>query len=183
MSGNLSWTDIERERLVSDPDRSERVARLAAEFARMCERTDPVGLSALRLAFGIRQADIADRMGSSQANVSRVELEDDLLLSTLRRYVEALGGRLELAARFLEGQIPFVVVGDRRGELQREAALRAQGVHVQRAYPRDELWVATAELPDGSRHEEWDLTPGEASHRLLAWVERWVTGPRSPATT
>lgn len=36
----------------------------------------------------------------TQANLSRIEHQDDLYLSTLRGYVEALGGRLELRAVF-----------------------------------------------------------------------------------
>jgi hypothetical protein len=35
-------------------------------------------------------------MGVSQSDVSKLERRDDLLLSTLQRYVEAIGGRLEL---------------------------------------------------------------------------------------
>jgi hypothetical protein len=42
----------------------------------------------------------AGAVGTSQANVWRIEHEEDIYLSTLRRYVDALGGRLEIAAVF-----------------------------------------------------------------------------------
>jgi len=38
--------------------------------------------------------------GDSQPNISRIEHQDDAYLSTLRSYVEALGGRLEVRAVF-----------------------------------------------------------------------------------
>ncbi len=40
------------------------------------------------------------RNGKTQANVSRIEREEDVYLSTLRKYVQALGGRLELCPGF-----------------------------------------------------------------------------------
>ncbi|MDP9374107.1 MAG: helix-turn-helix domain-containing protein, partial [Chloroflexota bacterium] len=42
----------------------------------------------------------ADTFQVSQANVSRIEHQEDLYLSTLRDYVAELGGRLEIAAVF-----------------------------------------------------------------------------------
>lgn len=39
-------------------------------------------------------------MRVSQASISKLETRNDMLLSTLRRYVEALGGRLHVTARF-----------------------------------------------------------------------------------
>ncbi|MGD9714933.1 MAG: XRE family transcriptional regulator, partial [Thermomicrobiales bacterium] len=56
------------------------------------------GLSETREHKRLTQQDVADRLGVSQANVSRIEHEDDLYLSTLRDYVEALGGELQLKA-------------------------------------------------------------------------------------
>jgi hypothetical protein len=44
--------------------------------------------------------DVAGRLGVSQGNVSELERREDLYLSTLREYVEALGGTLELTAVF-----------------------------------------------------------------------------------
>lgn len=79
---------------------------------------DPVGMGARRLklrelrqAVGETQASLAEKdAGFSQAAISRLEKQDDVLLSTLRRYVEALGGRLRLVVRV-------------RGEQERELDL------------------------------------------------------------
>lgn len=46
------------------------------------------------------QEHVAEMLGITQENVSRIEKRRDLLVSTLRRQVEALGGRLSLIAKF-----------------------------------------------------------------------------------
>jgi DNA-binding XRE family transcriptional regulator len=54
-------------------------------------------LIAERRAAGLSQAEVADRMGTSQPAVARVEAGAvDVRLSTLQRYAEAVGRRLEL---------------------------------------------------------------------------------------
>lgn len=59
-------------------------------------------LSELRTSVGVTQVELAGRLGVSQGNVSELERRDDLFLSTLREYVEALGGKLEVNAVFDE---------------------------------------------------------------------------------
>ena len=59
-----------------------------------------LALTELREARGVTQTQLAEAWDVSQANVSRVEHEQDLYLSTLSAYVSALGGRLELTAVF-----------------------------------------------------------------------------------
>jgi predicted transcriptional regulator len=59
-----------------------------------------VALAELREARGMSQAGVAGELGTSRPNVSRIESEVDVRLSTLERYVEALGGRLEIHAVF-----------------------------------------------------------------------------------
>ena len=44
------------------------------------------------------QEQVAEQLGTSRPNVSRIEREDDVRVSTLQRYVAALGGELELVA-------------------------------------------------------------------------------------
>jgi hypothetical protein len=53
-------------------------------------------LRALREAIGRTQAEIARAAAMDQGDVSRLEQREDAKLSTLRRYVRALGGPLEL---------------------------------------------------------------------------------------
>jgi transcriptional regulator with XRE-family HTH domain len=56
-------------------------------------------LKALRRDLGISQEKIAEAMGMTQPAVSKVENEADMLVSTLRKYVEALGGELDVIIR------------------------------------------------------------------------------------
>ena len=53
---------------------------------------------------------MAEVLGIGQDSVSRLEQRSDLLISTLRGYVEAMGGRLSLIAEF-PNQDPVVLVG------------------------------------------------------------------------
>ena len=69
----------------------ERAADLIAEEMTLCE---------LRKARQMTQMSVARQLGISQDGVSRLEQRSDLLLSTLRRTVEAMGGSLSLVARF-----------------------------------------------------------------------------------
>jgi len=65
-------------------------------------------LRALRDAAGKTQVDVAKQSQIDQADVSRLEARaefEDCQVATLRRYVEALGGSLELVARFGDKRI------------------------------------------------------------------------------
>jgi transcriptional regulator with XRE-family HTH domain len=57
-------------------------------------------LQDLRKARDLTQVRMAETLGVKQENISRLEKRSDLLLSTLRSYVGAMGGTLELVARF-----------------------------------------------------------------------------------
>ncbi len=57
-------------------------------------------LKDLRQAVEQTQQDLAATLGVGQDTISRLEKRTDMLLSTLRRYVEAMGGKLELVAQF-----------------------------------------------------------------------------------
>ena len=57
-------------------------------------------LHALRRARASTQVEVAHRLKISQASVARLERRADVLLSTLREYVEALGGTLDLVVHF-----------------------------------------------------------------------------------
>lgn len=57
-------------------------------------------LGDLRRERGLTQAEVGERMGISQSDVSKVERRSDVRVSTLRAYVEATGGRLELRVRY-----------------------------------------------------------------------------------
>lgn len=57
-------------------------------------------LRELRQLAGKAQADIATALNIKQPSVSKIEKQTDMHLSTLRSYVEAVGGKLELTVKF-----------------------------------------------------------------------------------
>lgn len=67
-----------------------------------------VRLAEVRRRRGMSQAKLAEALEVSQPNVSRIEQEDDVYLSTLARYVAALGGQLEVRAIFPDETITLL---------------------------------------------------------------------------
>lgn len=59
-----------------------------------------VTMRELRAIAGKTQVEVAEAMGAAQAEISRLEARSDTKLSTIERYVKALGGDLEVIARF-----------------------------------------------------------------------------------
>lgn len=60
-------------------------------------------LQELRQAKQLSQERMAEILVTKQANVSRIERRTDMYISTLRSYIEAMGGKLEIIAKFPEG--------------------------------------------------------------------------------
>jgi len=108
MSGHRSWSEDRRARL-ADPEIAARATVARAEAERV-EREYQRTLSQLRHARRLTQVQLAAALGVSQAQVSRIENQADLYLSTLRSYVEAMGGELQLRAVFPDGQATLVGV-------------------------------------------------------------------------
>jgi transcriptional regulator with XRE-family HTH domain len=61
-------------------------------------------LKEIRRLRGKSQKDLAAKLGIRQPSLSKLESQDDMHLSTLRKIVNALGGELVLVARFPDGQ-------------------------------------------------------------------------------
>ena len=78
-----------------DPVRRRQIEERAKEMI-----AEEMTLRELRKARRLTQASVARELGISQDAISRLEQRSDLLLSTLRRTVEAMGGTLSLVARF-----------------------------------------------------------------------------------
>lgn len=76
-----------------------------------------VRLNELRRQRGQTQAQLADLLGMTQANVSRIERSDNLYLSTLADYVGALGGHIEINAVFDDDVVALGPVEGDRSEL------------------------------------------------------------------
>lgn len=59
-----------------------------------------ISLETIRRSAALTQTALAEKLGVGQDAVSRIERQPDMLVSTLRRYVESAGGELELVVRF-----------------------------------------------------------------------------------
>lgn len=84
------WADIKKQKM--SPERIERVRREAV--AELRELT----LRQLREEVGKTQAELAELAEVTQSALSRIERREDNPIEALRRYVEALGGELEVVA-------------------------------------------------------------------------------------
>ena len=62
-------------------------------------------LQELRQAYHMSQERLAEILHTKQANVSRIERRTDMYVSTLRSYIEAMGGQLDISAKFPEGSV------------------------------------------------------------------------------
>jgi transcriptional regulator with XRE-family HTH domain len=67
-------------------------------------------LQELRSAAGLTQEKVSEALNMPQGNVSRLERNSDMLLSTLQKYVEAVGGKLSLTIE-LPNQPPIALTG------------------------------------------------------------------------
>lgn len=63
----------------------------------------------LREKLHVTQEDMASRLNTKQANISRTERRRDMKLSTLKKYIEALGGELDIVARFASSEVHLSV--------------------------------------------------------------------------
>jgi transcriptional regulator with XRE-family HTH domain len=84
-----------------------------------------ITLHRLREERGLTQVQVAEALDVTQGNVSRLERSGDLYVSTLSRYVAALGGHLELTAVFPDQVVPHGVAGGRGTCSLREDVARA----------------------------------------------------------
>jgi DNA-binding XRE family transcriptional regulator len=87
------------------PAQRKKVEARAAELI-----AEEMTLRELRHARKLTQVKVAKTLGVTQDSVSRLEKRSDLLLSTLRKTVEAMGGNLSLVAEFPD-RAPVVLSG------------------------------------------------------------------------
>jgi transcriptional regulator with XRE-family HTH domain len=90
--------------------RSDNRQRVREELQRMA-------LDELRSAKQLTQADMAELLDVPQSSISRIERRADMYLSTLRNYIHAMGGALQIQAVFPDGG---TVVIDRFGDYENQ---------------------------------------------------------------
>lgn len=80
----------------------ERPGAAEGLAAKRAETLEEIRLYELRHREAFSQAEIAGRLDVTQGAISKLEHADDVRVSTLRQYLEALGARLELVAVFVD---------------------------------------------------------------------------------
>ena len=96
---------ILEDQVLSRPGAKERQAKLRQET--LAE----YGLYQLRVDQGVSQIELAGRLRVTQPAVSKIEHADDMRISTLRAYVDALGAKLAMEARFPDGSCLAIELG------------------------------------------------------------------------
>ena len=86
-------------------ERKDRILKRAKEL-----EAQYLTLQELRKQAGLTQAQVSQILEMPQSNVSRLEQNADMLLSTLRSYIEAIGGKLSLVVE-LPDKPPVTLVG------------------------------------------------------------------------
>jgi transcriptional regulator with XRE-family HTH domain len=81
------------------PDARERASKKAKRLI------EEMPLNELRAARKLTQEKLAENLNVKQAAVSKLERRADMYVSTLREFISAMGGELEITARFPDGSV------------------------------------------------------------------------------
>jgi DNA-binding XRE family transcriptional regulator len=96
MSGHLSFEKLTNSMSASSKKLMEKkLVKLRQEMA----------LSEVRRAMSLTQVDLATMLHIKQAALARLENRTDMYISSLRKYILALGGELDIVARFPSGEV------------------------------------------------------------------------------
>src|SRR3984893_19563110 len=93
MAGRRSFAEL-RARMSPDAQ-----AKAEAEALRLEEEMD---LAEVRRALKLSQDELAQTLQIGQGSVAKIEKRADMYVSTLRRFIEAMGGEREIVARFAD---------------------------------------------------------------------------------
>ncbi len=106
MSGRHPFSELTRD---FTPERRQRIEALKGELVA------EMPLHELRRARALTQRDLAATLKVNQPAVAKLEQRADVYVSSLRSYIEAVGGKLKIIAEFPEGEVHitnFAHVGD-----------------------------------------------------------------------
>jgi transcriptional regulator with XRE-family HTH domain len=97
------------DQVIAELPAAQRAEVLARSRALIAEE---IALGNLRKARKLTQERLAVLLGLGQDGVSRIESRSDMLLSTLRSYIEAMGGKLRLVVEFRDGVAELSSIGE-----------------------------------------------------------------------
>ena len=107
MSGRHQFRELTRD---FTPERRRRVDAKKAELAA------EMPLRELRRAMDLTQQDLADRLQVNQPAVAKMEQRTDMYISSLRSYIESIGGELRFVASFPTGEVAITNFSSVSGE-------------------------------------------------------------------
>ena len=96
MSGRHKFSELTND---FTPERRQRIDEMKSELVA------EMPLHELRRAREMTQRDLARTLNVNQPAVSKLEQRADVYVSSLRSYIEAVGGRLRIVAEFPEGEV------------------------------------------------------------------------------
>ena len=103
MSGHRKWAEVRKS---GGPESEARVNVYKQDLR------EAATLAQLRRARSLTQAQLATLLDMQQPAVSRLERQADMYLSTLRSYIEAMGGTLQLEAVFPDATVIIATLSD-----------------------------------------------------------------------
>ncbi len=112
MPKTKKWSEI-RDKYVTP----ERRARTDQKVKRTAH-----SLRELRKARTLTQEQLVESLNMAQGDISKLERRADVYVSTLRRYIEAMGGELDLVARFPDGETIAVALAAFADEIEHDTA-------------------------------------------------------------
>lgn len=95
---------------------SERAALRAIQILAPKKGDTPAGLAAVRELYGMTQQQVAKKLTKGQPAISQIEKGRDSKLETIEKYIQALGGRMEVRAVFRDGSLPIMLPKKRGGK-------------------------------------------------------------------
>ena len=102
MSGHKRWSELTKD---FSPERRRRIAEMTNKMIA------EMPLHELRRARALTQQDLAESLNVKQPAVSKLEQRTDAYISSLRSYIEAVGGKLKITAEFPEGDVAITNFG------------------------------------------------------------------------
>jgi len=114
---------------VTEPRRGSRISPAKVRLTRSTQR-QAVTLAELRRSCGVSQDKLGQAMRFSQSRVSQFEVRKNVNIHSLKDYVSALGGELELVVRFSAGEVAIsnfmAPIKPRRRATPRRPAVRSR---------------------------------------------------------
>ncbi|WP_413990651.1 XRE family transcriptional regulator [Labrys okinawensis] len=103
MAGRHSFATL---RARMSPEAQAEAEALAAQL------DEEMDLAEVRRALKLSQDEIAQTLQVGQGSIAKLEKRTDMYVSTLRRFIEAMGGELEIVARFPDHAVKITNFAD-----------------------------------------------------------------------